>query len=143
VDEALRPHGDRVRLVFRQFPLRMHPHARLTAEASLAANAQGKFWPYFDALYANQKDLGEAALVERARQLGLEEKRFADDLKRHRYAVDVVRDVRAGRRYGVWGTPMIYVDGAIFDPPDDDPQALARMVAGAVERASATPASRP
>src|SRR4029077_10293626 len=87
VEEALRPHGDRVRLGFRQFPLRMHPHARLAAEASLAANAQGKFWPYYDALYANQKSLEEAALVEMARQLGLDDQRCADDLKRHRFEV--------------------------------------------------------
>jgi protein-disulfide isomerase len=144
VEEALRPHGDRVRLVFRQFPLRMHPHARLAAEASLAANAQGKFWPYYDALYANQKSLEETALIERARQLGLDDERFADDLKRHRFEVDVVHDIRDGRRYGVWGTPMIYVDGVVFDPPDEDPQSLARMVAVAVERSdTAAPSAHP
>ena len=50
-------YGDRVRFVFRQFPLSFHKNAHLAAEASLAANAQGKFWEYHDKLFADQAKL--------------------------------------------------------------------------------------
>src|SRR4051794_6860176 len=44
--------GDRLRFVFRHFPLeQIHPHARQAAEASEAAAAQEAFWEMHDALY--------------------------------------------------------------------------------------------
>ena len=62
VDQLKEKYGTKVRFVFRQFPLEMHPNAALAAEASLAAQAQGKFWPFHDVLFQNQRDLERASL---------------------------------------------------------------------------------
>ena len=139
VAEVLRIHGERVRLVFRQFPLNRHPHARRAAEAALVANAQGKFWPYADALFANQRMLDEASFRDRARRLGLDAKRFDDDLRRRRFAEEVVGDIRDGRRYGARWTPTFFIDGVLFEP-SGDPDAFSKAVAARVAR---VPQERP
>src|SRR6185436_10671536 len=60
-------YAEKVRLVFRQFPLvSMHPHAQKAAEASLCANDQQRFWEFYDSLYTNQAQLEIAALEQRA-----------------------------------------------------------------------------
>ena len=52
--------GERLRLVFRNFPITTsHPHAERAAEAAEAAAAQGSFWQMHDVLYENQKRLRE------------------------------------------------------------------------------------
>jgi protein-disulfide isomerase len=69
--KILRKHfGDRMRFVFRNFPLReIHPHAELAAEAAEAAGAQGKFWPMHDVLFEHQLHLKAGNL-----------RRYAEDL---------------------------------------------------------------
>jgi len=138
VAEVLRIHGERVRLVFRQFPLNRHPHARRAAEAALAANAQGMFWPYADALFANQRSLDDASLRDRARRCGLDTKRFEDDLLRRRFGEQVVGDIRDGRRYGARWTPTFFIDGVLFEP-SQDPDAFAKAVAARIARTQKQP----
>ena len=58
-------YSDKVRFVFRHFPLGFHQNAQLAAEAAAAANAQGKFWPYHDLLFQNQRALDRESLVSR------------------------------------------------------------------------------
>ena len=62
--KILRKHfGERMRFVFRHFPLReVHPHAKLAAEAAEAAGAQSKFWPMHDLLFENQLHLKAKSL---------------------------------------------------------------------------------
>jgi protein-disulfide isomerase len=117
VEEALQPYETRVRYVFRQFPLSMHPFAWKAAEAALAANAQGKFFPYERILFANQKQLDVASLKRYASEAGLDRKRFDDDLDSGRFARDVIEDRRDGMRAGVRGTPMFFINGAML--PDE------------------------
>src|SRR5258705_13873082 len=65
--------GDRMRLVFRNFPLTtVHPDAQNAAEAAEAAGAQGKFWPMHDYLFEHQSRLDDAALPKYAADLGLD-----------------------------------------------------------------------
>lgn len=111
VEEALRPYQGRVRYVFRQYPLTMHRFAAKAAEAGLAAHAQGKFFPYAHALFANQDALDVASLKKYASDAGLDRKRFDDDLDSGRFAPAVIEDLRAGERAGVIGTPAFFLNG--------------------------------
>lgn len=125
--------GDRLRFVFRNFPISTsHPHAEDAAEAAEAAAAQGHFWEMHDVLYENQKRLGPDDLRGYAEQLGLDVHRFTSELAAHAYAGRVHEDFLSGVRSGVNGTPTFYVDGERYDDPYD-----AETLLDALERAAA------
>ena len=123
--------GDRLRFVFRNFPLsEMHPLALGAAEAAEAAGAQGKFWEMHDRLFENQRALDHAHLVQSARELGLDVPRFETALAEHTYGPRVHEDFLSGARSGVNGTPTFYINGRRHDESYD----LETLVA-AIERA--------
>jgi len=108
--------GDRLRFVFRNFPISTaHPHAELAAEAAEAAAAQGKFWPMHDLLYEHQQRLESDDLIAYADRLGLDVARFQRDLADHTYAPRVHDDFMSGVRSGVNGTPTFYIDGVRYE----------------------------
>jgi len=109
----MKAYEGRVRLVFKHYPLSIHEHAELAAEASLAAHAQGAFWPYHDALYADQAALGRADLIARADGLGLDLGAFGAALDARTHAAAVAADVAQGDALGVSGTPALFVNGRL------------------------------
>ena len=111
--EAVRKQfGDRVRVVYRQFPLaRIHPGARMAAEASLCADEQGRFWAMHDALFRDSSKLAARDLKNTAAELKLDPEKFNVCLDTGKYAKRVDADLEAGRRAGVGGTPAIFVNG--------------------------------
>ena len=108
--------GDRLRFVFRNFPISTsHPHAEQAAEAAEAAASQGKFWEMHDLLYENQEHLDDADLHRYADQLGLDVGVFDEELAEHVHAERVREDFMSGVRSGVNGTPTFYINGARHD----------------------------
>ena len=104
-------YGDKVRLVFRDFPLANHANAQPAAEAANCAWEQGKFWEYHDRLFQNQRALGAAQLKQYAADLGLQVEEFNACLDGGRYRQDVVQDLQDGQRLGVRGTPAFFING--------------------------------
>jgi protein-disulfide isomerase len=104
-------YGDKVRLVFRQYPLPFHPNAAKAAEASLCAWEQGKFWEMHDAMFANQQALAVENLKAKAAGLGLNADSFNRALDAGKYADEVQADVAAAQKAGVSGTPALFVNG--------------------------------
>jgi protein-disulfide isomerase len=104
-------YGDRIRLIYREYPLPNHPNARPSSEAGLCANEQGKFWTYHDKLFANQRRLGGADLKQYAVELGLDASRFNACLDSHKYAKQIDADIEAANEAGVNGTPAFFING--------------------------------
>lgn len=101
-----------VRFVYRHMPLGFHRHARLAAEASLAAAAQGKFWAFHDAVFRlDRRAMDRAAFNRIARNLGLNMKRFNRALDTRQYAAAVRADIIAANLLGVDGTPTFFING--------------------------------
>jgi protein-disulfide isomerase len=120
--------GDRLRFVFRNFPLsEIHPFAEGAAEAAEAAGAQGKFWEMHDRLFEHQRALDHAHLVDYARQFGLDVARFERDLAEHAFAGRVHEDFLSGARSGVNGTPTFYINGRRYDESYDYDTLLAAL----------------
>ena len=105
-------YGDKVRLVFRQFPLsNIHRHAQNAAEASLCANEQNKFWEMHDVMFEEQRALGLEELKEKAVRLGLHTEEFNACLDSNKYADQVAADFDDARRLGLTGTPAMFING--------------------------------
>ncbi len=125
--------GDKLRFVFRHFPLtQIHPHAESAAEASEAANALGQFWEMHDLLFENQPKLNSSNLLMFAKQLGLDTERLARELGEGAYRERVRADFLSGVRSGVNGTPAFFINGVRYDGSwDMEPlvEALKRSVA--------------
>ncbi|MCB9666348.1 MAG: DsbA family protein [Alphaproteobacteria bacterium] len=111
VDEVTAKYGDKVRIVFRNFPLDFHRNAKKAAEAALCAHESGKFWEFHDKLFANQDALGEGQLVSYAKDLGLDAGAFETCLSSGKHGATVSLDQAAGQRVGVEGTPGFFVNG--------------------------------
>jgi protein-disulfide isomerase len=114
VDEVLKTYGDRVRFVYRHYPLPGHPNARPAAEAAECAAEQGKFWPYHDKLFATQSRLSDADLKQSAAELGMDASKFNACVDSHKYAAKVDTDLRAGQEAGVDGTPAFFINGRLI-----------------------------
>jgi protein-disulfide isomerase len=111
IAEIKQKYGDKVRLVFRQFPLNFHPDAQKAAEASLCANDQGKFWELHDAMFKDQKALAVDSLKAKAKELGMNADQFNSCLDSGKHAETVRADIQAGSQAGVNGTPAMFING--------------------------------
>ncbi|HLK40805.1 MAG TPA: Na+/H+ antiporter NhaA [Polyangiaceae bacterium] len=139
--------GDRLVYVFRHFPNeRANPGAILAARASEAASLQGRFFEMHDAIFDRELPIGRSELLELATAIGLDRRRFADDLDSAAVSARVDRDVEDGRGNGVTGTPTLFVDGLRYDGAWDYHsmlEALERPVAARVHRSARVFASLP
>jgi protein-disulfide isomerase len=112
VRELLSEFGEDLRYVWRHLPLQdVHLNAQLAAEAAEGAGEQGRFWDMHDLLISHQKELRPPDLRDYAQQLGLDEERFWDGLRRRAHAGRVARDVESADLSRVAGTPTFFVDG--------------------------------
>jgi len=121
--------GDRLRFVFRNFPLSEgHPNALHAAEAaeSVAAHAGANvFWLMHDAIYQHQQDsadaLDDAHLIKYAADAGADPSVVQRDLDNEAFAERVHDDFTSGVRSGVNGTPTFFINGLRFDGDWADP----------------------
>ncbi|HEY2740542.1 MAG TPA: thioredoxin domain-containing protein [Thermoanaerobaculia bacterium] len=111
LEQVKAKYGDKVRIVFRQFPLPMHPNAQKAAEASLCANEQGKFWEMHDVMFKNQQELAVENLKTKAAALGLKADSFNQCLDSDKYAAKIQADQKEGSAAGVNGTPAMFING--------------------------------
>jgi len=117
VETILQAYTKDMRLVYKHYPLATHPHARMAAAASLAAQNQDKFWPMHDKLFANYNRLTDASVLQIARDLGLDMPRFQADLNSARAKEIVAKDLADGDKAQITGTPTFFINGRRYNGP--------------------------
>ncbi len=132
--------GDRLRFVFRHFPLtQVHPHAMHAAEAAEAAGAQRKFWEMYEILFGRQDALDDRDLVRYANSLRLDVRRFEEEMKSEKYVPQIRQQFQMGIHSGVNGTPSFFINGARYDGSWQVDRLLAVLEAAAAPAAPAAP----
>ena len=122
VERIRQDYGDRVRFVFRQYPLmNVHPHALLAAHAAEAAGLQNKFWEMHHELFAGQDTWSRShdptpLFEDYARRAGLDVDRYRRDLGSPETDARVVADRERGKSVGVESTPTFYLNGRKLPP---------------------------
>jgi|SRR6218665_384418 len=107
--------GDKLKLVFRNFPLQeIHPSALDAAIASEAAALQNKFWEMHDIIFENQRNLTARNLLGMAKTIGLDPAKFSADIHSADLKEKVLTDFESGIRSGVNGTPTFYINGSKY-----------------------------
>ena len=113
-------YGKDLRLVYKHFPLRFHAHARPAAVAAECAGRQGKFWDFFELLYAKQEDWAKAGGVGfegYAKGMGLDMGAFSACLKDPAVAALIESDKKEAEDRWVVSTPTFFINGKRFSGP--------------------------
>ncbi|MBT4352043.1 thioredoxin domain-containing protein [archaeon] len=111
VEEIKKTYGDKVEVVFKNFPLGFHKQAQGASEAAECARDQGNFWEYHDKLFDNQGALSTANYKVWAEELGLDMDKFNLCVDNNEKADIVAKDLKEGQQKGVSGTPTFFVNG--------------------------------
>ncbi|HEV2482554.1 MAG TPA: thioredoxin domain-containing protein [Puia sp.] len=115
VVKLLEQYDGKLRFNFRHFPLtKIHQHAMKAAEASLGAAQEGKFWEMHSMLFAHRRRLGAISLREYAKDVGVVNKKFLDNLVNSTYGWQVRSDLLEGLNKGVRDVPAFFINGVLF-----------------------------
>jgi protein-disulfide isomerase len=114
IDELLKTYKDDLQVTFRNYPLPFHNNAMPAAIAAQAAAAQGKFWPMYDKLFANQQALSPADFEKYATEIGLDMAKFKAAVADPKTKATVEADMKLGNNFGVGGTPAFFINGHAF-----------------------------
>jgi thiol-disulfide isomerase/thioredoxin len=114
LDQVLQKHQGRVKIVFKNFPLRNHRFAMAASAAALAGHKQGRFWEFHDLLFQKVDRLSNETIQETASQLGLDMERFKKDMQSEEVMALIRQDMSDGAEAGVAGTPSVFVNGRLL-----------------------------
>jgi protein-disulfide isomerase len=130
----------RLRMIFRNFPLNNHPHARDAACTAEAAGLQGRFWEMHDLLYKEQSTWSRAAdarvlFSAYAGTLGLDLARFERDRDSDEVKGRIAADEKRASALGVRTTPSIFINDQPMPSAALHPSALRATVDAAIKPA--------
>jgi protein-disulfide isomerase len=104
-------YGDKVRVIYRDYPLPMHPRAQPTSEAARCAGEQGKFWEFHDKIFASPQALEDANFKQHAADLGLDLGAFNACYDAGKFRAAIQAEMQAASALGVSGTPAFFING--------------------------------
>ena len=140
-EQLLKEYGSRLRIVFRNFPLPGHEHAREAALAAEAAGFQGKFWQMYDVLYQEQVFWSYAPNTRElfesyAGTLGLNLDQFKKDMDSEKAKERVDSDHARGDSLGVKLTPTLFINNQPLEAKDKTPEGVRAAINAALEAKS-------
>jgi protein-disulfide isomerase len=114
LEQVLEQYPQQVKVVFKHFPLRSHKYALKVAQASMAADKQGKFWEFHDLLFKDYNKLNDQKVAEIRTGLNLDADRFQRDMADPAIKAHIDADLRNGSSAGVRGTPTVFINGRLL-----------------------------
>ncbi len=111
LEQLLRKYPNKIKLVFKNFPIRSHRYAVKAAAAAFAAAREDKFWEFHDKLFENYNRLNDQKILEIAGQLGLNETELKNQQQNPEITERIRQDYEEGIRLGVRGTPTVFING--------------------------------
>jgi protein-disulfide isomerase len=111
LEQVFEQNPEKVKIVFKNFPIRGHGFAIKAAKAALAAQSQGKFWEFHDLLFKSYHALNDGKIEEIRAKLGLDAVQFQARMNDPQVLAQIKADADLGRKLGVRGTPTIFVNG--------------------------------
>jgi len=113
--KVIEKYGDKVSIVFRDFPLPFHKKAQKAAEAANCAGEQDRYWDFHDKLFANQSKIDIDDLKALAGELKLDQSAFDSCLDSGKFADEIAKDLAEGKMAGVTGTPASFINGKMVN----------------------------
>ena len=110
IDALMEIYPEKIRRVFKHFPIQVNEEGTLAHFGSMAAVGQGKFWEIYRALM-NQPLKNRDDLFSRAVAVGLDMQRFETDLAAGQGKPTVLRDINEGADHGISLTPTTFING--------------------------------
>ena len=134
-------YDSRLRVVFRNFPLHMHEHAREAAIAAEAAGLQGRFWQMHDVLYREQETWSKAPNARElfesyAGTIGLDLDQFRKDMDGEKARARVDADRQRGESLGIQLTPTLFINNQPVEQKDRNPEGIRAEINAALEKKS-------
>ncbi len=123
VEQLMSEYKDKVRFVYRHFPIySKHPNAEIGGRAAEAAGQQGKFFEYGAILFAKQDEWSvlpdpRDKLAEYAQTLGLNVDGFKTYMNGDASKATVTSDYNGGVKIGITGTPTFFINGEMIQNP--------------------------
>lgn len=112
IREVMEKYQDQIFFIWRQFPItNLHDRALETAEASICAEEQGRFWPFHDQVFLHQDNLSSEALLAYAERAGLVLPDFIKCMASHKTRAVIATDVQVGLDNSIKGTPTFFING--------------------------------
>ncbi len=107
-----------LKIVYKQFPLPQHSQAKTAAYAAMAAGEQDAFWEYHNVLFENQNQFSDELFVQLAKDIGLDEDKFKNDMASEKVKQYVEADIKTANSLGVNSTPTFFLNGKLLELKD-------------------------
>lgn len=118
--------GDKMAIVYKDYPLQMHTFAPKMAEAARCAGEQGKYWEFHDFLFNDLKNFDMGQVKQEAKTLHLDAAKFDACVDSDAEAQLISQDSVQAQNLGVNATPTVFVNGRMLTGVK--PEALRQIV---------------
>jgi protein-disulfide isomerase len=114
LEQVFERYPKQVKIAFKNFPLRNHAFAYKAAQAAVAAQKQGKFWPFHDMLFGQYNKINDQRIDEISKILKLDVSQFKKEMNAAHTMTRINDDRADGRNAGVRGTPTVFINGEVL-----------------------------
>jgi protein-disulfide isomerase len=111
VKKILENYKGKVRFIIKHYPYKYRDFAFISAEATLAARDQGKFWEMHWLIHERYPKLDRDSLIKHAQELGLNIKKFTKTLDKMRHLKRIKKDVQLAKDLDLYSTPAFFING--------------------------------